>query len=76
MTAAETLHAASAAPTDAGNPTVFHQTLAEWLTFTACELTRRSEVWEQTGQDMDGLAGVLYRWPLAVARAVLAEVTV
>lgn len=75
MTAAETLHAAAQALI-AADTSSLHRPLADWLTATADGLELRAGVWERAGQDVDGLTAVMYRRPLAVARAVLAEVTV
>ena len=76
MTAVSELHAASDTLRAAEHPAPHYQPLADWLDAMAVEVGRRSYFWQATGQDADALTTVLYRWPLEVARAVLAEVTV
>lgn len=74
MTGSETLSAACDALRNAANPPAHYGPLADWLNATSMELRQRSKIWERTGQDVDGLTGVLFRWPLKVAHAVLSEV--
>lgn len=74
MTALETVRAATAALRAGQVTTVARDEIADLLEAHADALTIRSQSWELTGQDVEELAEALWRYPLAVARAVMAEV--
>lgn len=73
MTPESTLKAAAAALRREPEPTRLHTALVAWLDDTAEDAANQSLTWRDCGFDVDEVSEANYRFPPAVARAVLEE---